>query len=81
MGLQKEDKFISKSKGILLIVPVIAGLCCFLCSSLQMSIVCKSLKSIKLNSQTFKYMQVVERSVYLEEGVTSRSKEIVVEVA
>lgn len=24
MGLQKEDKFISKSKGILLIVPVIA---------------------------------------------------------
>lgn len=61
MGLRKEDKFISKSKGILLIVPAIAGLCCFLCLSLQISVVYKSLQSEKLNSQAFEYIQVVER--------------------
>lgn len=35
MGSQKEDKFINKSKGILPIVPAIAGLYYFHCLSLH----------------------------------------------
>lgn len=84
MGLQKEDKFINKSKGILLIVPAIAGLCCFPCLSLQISGVFKSLQSKKLNSQTFEYMCGAENWKclnYQDEGITFRSKEMVVEFA
>lgn len=44
MGSQKEDNLISKSIGILRIVPATAGLCYFLCLSLQINVVYKSLE-------------------------------------
>lgn len=61
MGSQKEDNFISKSKGILRIVPAIAGLYYFLWSLLRLDafVICIGfIKSRRLYSRAFVCVQV-----------------------
>lgn len=85
MESQKEDKFINKSKGILHIVPAIAGLYCFLCSLLRLDafVICTgSVKNRRLYSLAFVCVQMVGtvRSILLtRRKVSHRSKETIVE--
>lgn len=81
MGSQKEDNFINKSIGILRIVPAIAGLYYFLCSSLHLDafvIYTGFIKSRKLYFLSLMCMQMVGtvRSILItRRKVSRRSKE------